>query len=170
MIRTEKAVTPQEISHTAVKLVEVLSETVVNLVFKQKGGHRNCEAFLQVCPKKETSKLEKYLQQHGYNEGPLLSIDMCIKEGQRLEFSFTGNLAFDEKVQHHRCVFRKNLECTRLEFLMKPENKYGNAGREFYQGKGKLYNLKELNALEFRPEDEALCSLPINLTKVSVLQ
>lgn len=169
VIRTEKAVTPQELAHSAVKLVEVLSESVVKLIFKQKGGLRNWEAFLQICPTAEITALEDYLKQHGYNEGPLPSKDMCIKEGQRLEFSLEPNVAFNDKVHHHRCVFRKNLECTRYEFLMKPDDVFANKGFESYHGKGKLYNLKELNALEFQPEDEPLCTLPINLTKVSLL-
>lgn len=167
-METDKKVTPEEAIHNAENFEECLAESVVKLIFKQKRGanERICEAFIEVCHSTKAEELVQYLRDEGYDQGPLPSNEMCMKEGQRLQFSFTGNLAFEDEQQFRRFPFRKNFNSTRNEFFIKPKNPFGNNGREFYNGKGILYALKLNPGSEI--EGEPLCTMPAKLNKVCV--
>ena len=87
VVKTDEEPTLRQTERNATQLEKCMSESVVNMVFRQKGLNPQ-QAFLQVCHKDESEKLLNDLYQNGYDEGPLASEDICVKEGQWLGFRF----------------------------------------------------------------------------------
>lgn len=154
-----------DIASIGATLEETLVESVVNLVFRQKRESRMGEAILQICPKEKTAALLEEFLKYGYDEGPTPSADFYVKEGQHLEFHFMGNIDFEYEPRY-RCEFRKNIECTKLEFFIKPIDVEGNADWEFYHGQGSLYKLKTNEVGEYQREDRPQCTMSVKINKV----
>lgn len=172
-METKEKVSYEEAARNAGKLEECLSESVVRLIFKQRRGpnERVSEGSAELFHSSKCTEALNCLETDGFTYGPRPSEEMCRKEGQRLLYSFDGNVAIvDEEVhdaQYCISIFRKNMETTRRQFLLKPFNEFGNHSRDFYHGNLRLDELRMIDPAQQDYETgQRFTSLPVTLQKV----
>ena len=176
LVRTKANIRPEKIEKIC-KIIETsLKQRVVQLILRQHLDDPS-DTILTCVNHNKLERTIRRLADEGYDEGPMISKDIILKEGQFLEVHFRGNLMTDVETPI-RIVFNSQLK-TRASFMITEIDKFAQKSFECYRGFAQVYTRglvprtakeEEKNKAGKQQQDWAegdilLCEMLMNLPK-----
>ncbi|XP_050392130.1 uncharacterized protein LOC126810860 [Patella vulgata] len=132
VLRTKLELADYQVEKMATRLEKVLLQRNIQVFLRQRGEDLN--DILVSCA--STNKVERVLRrlaEDGFDEGPSVSKEISVKEGQVLEIRFRGNLGPDTKELRTTFPFNSHIPC-RTEFRVEELDKFAQRSFNSYRG------------------------------------
>ncbi|ESO93353.1 hypothetical protein LOTGIDRAFT_232757 [Lottia gigantea] len=131
VLRTKMDLAEYQAEKMVSRLEKALLQRTIQLFLRQNTEDLN-EILVSCANTNKIEKVLKRLDEEGYDEGPPLSKDIIVREGQVLELRFRGNLA---PVTEHRTKIAFNSHInSQITFRVEELDKFAQRGFDSYRG------------------------------------
>ncbi|KAK6170307.1 hypothetical protein SNE40_018725 [Patella caerulea] len=132
VLRTKLELADYQVEKMATRLEKVLLQRNIQVFLRQRGEDLN-EILVSCASTNKVERVLRRLSEDGFDEGPSISKEISVKEGQVLEIRFRGNLGPDTNELRTRFPFNSHIPC-RIEFRVEELDKFAQRGFNSYRG------------------------------------
>ncbi|KAK2179581.1 hypothetical protein NP493_482g02010 [Ridgeia piscesae] len=165
VLRVAGSVTSSELLKMVANLERQLAERAVTMVVRQREDDM-AAVHIECCRSNKVARLLDKLAADGYTYGPESKCIVYVRDGDRLEITFRGNLCFDDD-DTFRFAFSSVVKTSRRDTFVKEVDRFAQHGLDYYRGHVQL--LRTTSMSPGGGQDGAcrqmLCELPLTLPK-----
>ncbi|XP_046551468.1 uncharacterized protein LOC124261193 [Haliotis rubra] len=137
IIRTKLEATNTQVEQIAATLNEAIPQRTIQLFLRQHSENLN-EILISCSNVSRVDRSLRKLEDEGFEEGPPLSKEISVKEGQIIYLKFRGNLKPETDDFKHQFVFNSHISC-RVDFAVETVDTFAQKGFDSYRGFAQLF-------------------------------
>ncbi|XP_067675669.1 uncharacterized protein [Haliotis asinina] len=137
IIRTKLEATNTQVEQMVTILNEAIPQRTIQLFLRQHSENLN-EIIISCSNVSRVERSLRKLEDEGFEEGPPLSKEISVKEGQIFNLKFRGNLKPETDDFKHQFVFNSHIPC-RVDFAVETVDTFAQKGFDSYRGFAQLF-------------------------------
>ncbi|XP_071113807.1 uncharacterized protein [Haliotis cracherodii] len=137
IIRTKLDATIGQVEQIATTLNEAIPHRTIQLFLRQHNENLS-EIVISCSNVSRVDRSLRKLEDEGFEEGPSLSKEISVKEGQVIDLKFRGNLQPETDEFKHQFVFNSHIPC-RVDFTVQTVDTFAQKGFDSFRGFAQLF-------------------------------